>query len=159
MANLRDLGMALRAFEESVGTIGPRRAAEAITAELQDAGPAWTGTFRNAWRILPGEATGVPSIARLGVYEPGDRPNPVPVQRQRVPPVSFGTRFSSVFTKNKTLYTITNLALYREVAMDLVPGRAPPRTAPQDWFITYLGGGALDRTLTVAMDSALRGIL
>lgn len=155
--NLGDLLLALRATEEAIGTIGPRRAAERICAELQDAGPAWTGTFRNAWRIAPGDQDIPVSIARpVGYVRGQQRPTPQPVVRQKVPPVSLGRRFFAVFGKNKTLYTIGNASEHRLIAMDLVPGRQPPKTAPRNWFETYVKAGGLQRSINVELGRAIQ---
>jgi hypothetical protein len=157
MAGLGDLVRGLRAIEESVATTAPRRIAERVTAEVQDAGPAWSGTFRNAWRILPGDQSPAPSIASPGTYTPGDKPDPSPVIRQKVPVVGLGRRFKAAFTTTKTLYTIANLAEYRLTAMDLQPSpRAVARTAPRDWFATYLQGGQLNQTAQVILDEEIR---
>lgn len=157
---LGDLLVALRATEEAIGTIGPRRAAERIAAELQDVGPAWTGTFRNAWRIAPGDQDVPVSIARPVGYVPGQqRPTPQPVARQKVPPVGLGRRFSAVFTKNKTLYTIGNASEHRLIAMDLVPGRRLPSTPPRkprNWFETYVKAGGLERSINVELSRAIK---
>ena len=54
-------------------------------------------------------------------------------------------------------YTIGNLTEYRNVAMDLVPGRtemAREISAPQDWYRTYVEGGALTSTLQAAVSTA-----
>jgi hypothetical protein len=157
MAGLKDLMRNLRAVEESVATIAPRRIAGRVTAELQDAGPKWSGTFRNAWRILPGEQSPVPSIASPGTYQVGDRPDPVPVIRQTVPPLGFGSRFRAILTTKKTLYTIANLAQHRLTAMDLEPSpRVRAVTAPRDWFATYLQGGQFGQTAQVILDEEIR---
>lgn len=52
---------------------------------------------------------------------------------------------------NKTVAIVSNGAPHNLIAMDLVPGRwkgsMPPNTAPQDWYLTYVNGGELDRTV------------
>lgn len=157
MAGLGDLLRGIRAFEESVATTAPRRIAERVTAEVQDAGPAWSGTFRNAWRILPGDQSPPPSIRSPGTYQVGDRPDPAPVIRQTVPPLGFGSRFKAALGTKKTLYTIANLAEHRLTAMDLQPSpRTRAVTAPRDWFATYLQGGQFDRTAQVILDEEIR---
>jgi hypothetical protein len=47
-------------------------------------------------------------------------------------------------------YTIGNRMEYRNIAMDLVPGRVEDgkrNTAPQDWYILYVEGGLLRKRL------------
>jgi hypothetical protein len=153
----RRLAQDLEALGESIVTTAPRRIAERVTAELQDTGPAWSGTFRNAWRILPGDQSPAPSIASPGTYTPGDKPDPSPVIRQKVPALRLGRALKAAFTTTKTLYTIANLAEHRLTAMDLQPSpRAVARTAPRDWFATYLQGGQLNQTAQVILDEEIR---
>ena len=54
-------------------------------------------------------------------------------------------------------YTIGNLTKYRNVALDLVPGRteqAREISAPQDWYRTYVEGGTMQKRLGVAVAKA-----
>ena len=149
----------IAAFEESIGTAAPRRIAERVAAELQDAGPNWTGEFMNAWRIAPGDQDIPATIGRAPA--PKDQTpayNPAEPIRQRVPPVSLSRRFGSVFTNNKTIYTIGNASRHRLVAMDLSPRdmREPPRTAPFGWFETYMQGGQFRQSASVELSRAIR---
>jgi hypothetical protein len=155
---LIDLIATLGAIEEAVATRAPRQIAEQTVRELQEAGPAWSGTFRNAWRINPGDTPVAATVGRPAgfTYEPGDVPDPEPQREIKVPSLGFGRRFVATATTNKTLYTIGNAAKHRMLAMDLEPGREPPRTAPQDWFETYMNGGAFGRTVRVRLDQAIR---
>jgi hypothetical protein len=153
------LALTLGAIEESVATRAPRQIAEQVVADLQKAGPVWTGTFRNAWRINAGDTPVAATVDRIGgyQYDPDDsQPDPVAARRITVPALGFGPRFKASLSKQKTLYTIGNAAKYRLLAMDLVPGRNPPRTAPQDWFLTYMDGGAFTRTVQVRLDRAIQ---
>ena len=154
---LTDLLLTLRAIEESVGTRGPRMAAERIVEELQERSPAWTGTFRNSWRIAPGDQDVPVSVLAPTGYKKGDpRPDPIKPAKQTVPPLSVGTRFRAVASKNKTLYTIGNASEHRLIAMDLVPGRNPAIKPPRNWFTTYMDGGAFERAISVEMSKAIR---
>ena len=49
---------------------GPKRAAERIVAELQQAGPSWTGKFSNSWQIQ------TPTRLVKGTGQPGE-PKPL----------------------------------------------------------------------------------
>ena len=154
---LNNLLATLVAFEETVALKVPADIAEQTVRELQDAGPAWSGTFRNAWRITPGDTPVAPTVGRPGgfTYEPGDVPDPEPRRDITVPLVGLVRRTQAVATGG-TIYTIGNAARHRMLAMDLEPGREPPRTAPQDWFETYMRGGAFERTVRVRLDRAIR---
>ena len=50
----------------------------------------------------------------------------------------------------QTVAIISNGAPHALIAMDLIPGRwgeGKNNTAPQDWYLTYINGGELDRTV------------
>ena len=60
--------------------------------------------------------------------------------------------------------TIGNVMEYRNIALDLIPGRTPKNgnTAPQDWYVGYAQGtglkNALKRaTLKAANDPKVKG--
>ena len=59
--------------------------------------------------------------------------------------------------KKNVGYTIGNRTVYRNIALDLVPGRtekAREISAPQDWYRTYIEGGSLRDTLAAAVGAA-----
>jgi len=138
MANdLTALSKGLEAIRTRLAPDFSREYATRITAGLQDAGPVDSGTFRNGWRILPGNKTAAPSIS---VPKGGDT---APVQRQTPPP----TAPVRPNAKEQTLYSITNVAEHGNIAADLIPGRITPDTkkptARQDWFLTFISGGKM----------------
>jgi hypothetical protein len=45
---------------------GPKRAAERVVRELQQAGPSWTGKFSNSWQIE------TPTATTKGDGQPGE---------------------------------------------------------------------------------------
>ena len=155
---LKELGTYLRAVEESVATGAARRSAERIVKELQEEGPAWSGTFRNSWRIVPGDQS-VPATIAAPPYKPGDkRPEAIKPAPVKVPPLGFGFRANRGPLGQKpggVLYTIGNASRHRLIAMDLVPGRIPPRTAPSDWFETYMRGGGFRKAVQTSLDAAI----
>lgn len=152
---------------------GPRRAAERVIRELQDAGPAWSGEFSNSWQLT------TPFTTVKGTGSPGAP------QRIIAPAFTGRQATSSILRtatlKNKIVFTISNFAKHAEIATDIKPGvfinpgTAPlkpvektgkrqkgirglltgtggnQRTAPLDWFTLYVKAGKLDKAIEIAM--------
>lgn len=150
---------------------GPKRAAEKIVRDLQEKGPAWSGSFSNSWQIE------TPTGIKAGTGAPG-RPTPL------IAPTLTGQQVTkSLLLKNKIVFTISNFSKYADIATDMAPGvfinpgTAPikpvegtgkrqkgirgllagqggnQRTAPLDWFSIYLKAGAIDKAIQVAMET------
>ena len=130
-----------------------QKAAEQIVLDLKEIGPYWTGTFEESWVVRPGDVR-IPATTRAVERTPFPKPrrvNPIKVDKP--------TGRKSVF------FTIGNTTQYRNVALDLLPGRIKAggnETAPQDWFRTYVEGGNLRLTLQqvtkrTAQDPKIRG--
>jgi hypothetical protein len=156
--NLGDLAKRLDRLAGSALTAGIARAAEGIVSDLQNAGPDWTGDFKNAWTIVPG-AQEVPATIPRRPAPPGAAFPPRGNQATaRVPSPFLGN--SAV--DGQVVATIGNRTQYREIAMDLDPDRArwkgsiPPNTAARDWYTTYLQGDGLGRRLQVEVDGQIR---
>ena len=125
-----------------------QQAAEQIVLDLKEIGPYWTGDFEEAWVVKAG-STSI-SANRRGVPT---RPKE-PYQRQ-ITPVSVPPAQG----RKNVEYTIGNEMVYRNVAMDLEPGRIKVggnETAEQDWYRTYVEGGNLRLTLQQATDRAAK---
>lgn len=157
---------------------GPKRCAEKVVRDLQEAGPAWTGKFSNSWQIEAPDKT-VKGTGAEGAPQPLVAP---PLTGQQV------TR--SILTTEKVVFGISNFSPYADQATDLAPyippaegeleddtplkpveyGRRPVggkrgelkgsggnrRTAPLDWFTEYVRGGNLDKAVQIQMDKAMR---
>ena len=164
---------------------GPKRAAERIVAELQQAGPSWTGKFSNSWQIQ------TPTRLVKGTGQPGE-PKPLSTPSLRGREVS-----RSFISKNSVVFTISNFSPHTLEAIDAVEhdrsywkrptpepttqlglskwevagpradvsyrgqigggneGNNSSRTAPLDWFATY-ASAQLDRAIQIEMDSAIQ---
>jgi len=150
---------------------GPKRAAEKIVRDLQERGPAWTGSFSNSWQIA------TPTGIKGGTGAAG-KP-----QRVYTPPLTGRQVALAIGTKNKVVFTISNFSPYADIATDMSPGMfinpgtdpikpiekkgkrqkgirglltgqgGNQRTAPMDWFSIYLKAGAIDKAIQVAMQS------
>lgn len=156
---------------------GPKRCAELVVRELQEAGPAWTGKFSNSWQIQ------APDRTTRGTGAAG-APTPIYTPSLRGQQVA-----RSFFSTNKIVFRISNFSLYADQATDLVPfnpkefqdktplkpveyGRRPVggtrgefqgdggnrRTAKPDWFTAYARAGNLNKAVQITMDAALRSM-
>jgi hypothetical protein len=87
---------------------GPKRAAERLVSELQQAGPSWTGQFSNSWQIQ------TPTRLVKGTAQPGE---PVPL---RTPSLRGREVTRSFATKNSVVFTISNFSPHAAEAIDAV---------------------------------------
>jgi len=183
--NLENLSKDLDAFVASATLIGPIEAAETIVAELQYAGPLWTGRFANSWQIIGPQGQTAKGTGRPGTTQP--------VKFIAAP--FTGPQAAAVFLRklvgNKVVFNISNFATgpdgpYALKAMDIQEGKfeypgiepikkatrgvrtgeyrgnvvptptGPNRiTAPQDWYANYVRGGGLDKAVRLTMDKEL----
>jgi len=150
VVNLENLALALT-------STGPANVAEGIVKDLQDEGPAWTGQFRNGWVIEPGDVT-IAASKKNTFEKPPAEANPEARRRIKAPPTSVGGE--RIINSDKVFFTVGNEMEYRDIALDLVPGRIKGKraTAPQDWFTTYMQAGGLNRRMNVEIDAALKSV-
>ena len=115
-------------------------AAREITKDLKERGPYWSGHFESQWVVERGNVT-IPADSehpdtpsqRWRDHDAGTNPQP---RRQTLVQIP----------QNASQLTIGNRAAYRDIAMDLLPGRFSVdknNTAPADWFVTYTQAGGL----------------
>ena len=130
----------LREYMEEVTQVTAREAALGIVADLIFQSPWYSGHFARNWEVRVGDVR-IPADR-----EPADyTQRQVRTQRQVIdPPVVPSLRGTG--SKKNVGYTIGNRATYRNIALDLEPGRvenALEISAPQDWYRTYVQGPAL----------------
>jgi hypothetical protein len=150
-----------------------RLAAVEIMNGLADAGPAWSGEFRDSWVAIPFG----PSARSIsgGSY---------PYQINDIP--EYPLTVKEVARAKK--YEIKNVAEYAAIALDIEPGEKFMRigepikpiiesgtrsggirgavstdaegratsTAPQDWYFTYIQGGAMAQALQDGVQLAIK---
>jgi hypothetical protein len=117
---------------------------------LKEIGPYWSGTFEESWVVERG-------FKQIGATTPPPPRLPTP-NRHRITPVVIPAYKQpgnprGLF-KSPVQYTIENTTTYREIAMDLVPGRIKPggrETAPANWYRTFMDGGAFDALVRKAV--------
>ena len=117
-----------------------------IVKDLQVLGPWYSGTFATNWVVRLGEVRIPATVTRTpeswwikGKYpvvaeKPGDTQKSMPGPLGGVPPAK---------GRKSIIYTIGNRTAYRNIAMDLEPGRFDPNkenTAGQDWYLLYADG-------------------
>jgi len=120
-------------------------AAKEIATDLKKNGPYWSGHFESQWVVVPG-AVDIPATS--------DHDG----NRDRKP----RTTTSIDIPKGHKRLTIGNRAKYRDIALDLLPGRVKDgknNTAPQDWFVTYTQGGGIRNALQRAIRKARKSRL
>ncbi len=138
MAGLRLRGLYARV--DGLTQVLAREAATQIGQTLAKISPQYSGEFADHWEIKVGN---VPIYAET----PAIKPRPTARQPRRSPilpvaPSLKGISFSGTPLSGKNVeYSIGNTMEYRDIAMDLVPGRverAKELSAPQDWYVLYL---------------------
>jgi hypothetical protein len=157
----------------------PAAAAEKVVAELQERGPAWTGRFSNSWQISS-ESRVVSGTGQEG--PPQKLSAPLLSGRELLfkPVVKY--TISNFASGPQGPYALVAMDLQEGTFIN--PGTPPlkpfdrgtrtsgtrgqltasatgpnRRTAPLDWFSTYVQGGQIDKAVRVSFDQALRGIL
>lgn len=166
---------------------GTKRAAERVVTDLQHEGPSWTGTFSNSWQIAegtkviagdkqPGEPRPInfPAISASsrkfgkqdtitfsilntspyrdlamdkveGVFiRPADAP---------VPQTQLGLAKWDVLTEGRRANT------KRGQAGGGNPQQTSSRTAPLDWYTTYVSSGRIQKAVQSELDASVRRVL
>ena len=147
----------LQTWVENIKNEVSQETAREIVKDLQWLGPWYSGDFGNNWVVRSGNV----SIGATRERRPGFKflapnakiPNSKPGTDQSQMPGPAGGVPRPKGRKSIT-YTIGNRMKYRNIAMDLEPGRvAQPgetpkaNTAGQDWYILYVEGGLLKARL------------
>lgn len=136
------------AYVDRVKNVTAEEAAKLIVEELQKEGPAYTGEFRNAWKVEPGVGKSIPAVKETK-YSSKERKAfrfKGPVAREDIDVPKLTGRGSNG-------YTIGNVMNYRNIALDLVPGRykqGKKNTADPDWYLVFVEGGKLRDILEAA---------
>ena len=127
--------LGVREYLEEVTQVTAQTAAKEIVADLIFLSPWYSGHFANNWEVRVGD-----------VKIPADSAPPPKEQRKRrttrqQPKIPTVPSLRGTGPKKNVGYTIGNRATYRNVAMDLVPGRVEKAleiSAPQDWYVNYV---------------------
>ena len=139
-----------RVWLDNIKQTTAKAAAEEIVKDLITLGPWYSGQFAQNWVVRPGDvrvpATVTPDRSIKTIRESADSILPV------VPSLR-GTG------KKPIGYTIANRVTYRDVALDLVPGRTEDKSKGSafayDWYRVYAEAGKLRNTLEKATGIAV----
>lgn len=157
---------------------GLQASANAVVRDLQKVGPTWTGEFQNSWEIATSSKVSSGSGA-AGPAETIKAPLLTNDEFKFKPEIKY-----YIANKSKHADIALDIVPYvKELDEDVKFGK--PRgnkpikygtrpeggrrgelegsgsnrsTAPLDWYVTYLRAGNLDKTISLYMDQALRGI-
>lgn len=139
--------------------LASRNAAHKITLGVKEVGPYWTGQFEENWIIETGQVVIPPQLPDKSIInkngaieykgveyrEPGEKQITEPF----VPPPN-GLKG----------YTIGNVMEYAPEACDLKPGvrtgNFAQQTAREDWFVSYIKGGEMQKDLGLAVDQMMK---
>jgi hypothetical protein len=164
------LGQNLDRLAVAAFSRGPARASEDIVVDLQEAGPVWTGKFANSWQI---ETTDGRRTAGSGA---GGTPRRIsaPLLSGRgflVDEVRYTiSNFSGYADAARDLVEsdyidpgvdpLKNVERGERVSGyrgDLILDEDGPnrRTAPLDWYSTYIQGGYIEKTIRLNLDYEL----
>lgn len=156
-----------------------REAAEQTVRELQEAGPVWSGEFANSWVIETSGGSKSGGSGAKTTPQPVVGPFLSGAELYRKPEVKYTiynvARHAGIaidyeqgnFFRPKAFPTPLQESLnpnaieYGKRSANIrgnldKSGKGNTRTAPLDWYDTYLKGGGIDRTIKVAMDRAFR---
>lgn len=165
---------------------GPKRAAERVVRELQQEGPSWTGRFSNSWQIAgPDRVTkgdGQPGEPRP-IYTPSIRGTSAVRTFLGKDKVVFTiSNFSEHSDLARDLVTgnfyrptetpqtqlglrkweVVNEGRRRNIRRGQIgggtAGNESSRTAPLDWFTTYVQAGKVNEAVRIEMDAAMSSL-
>ena len=161
MAKLIDLIKKLDRMAATTFDIAAQTAASNVVQDLRRLGPWWSGEFAKNWEIRIDED--IPADRRPSDESPwGYQEYEDILARQTsraelpriIPPDVTGRQ-----ALQKGRYVIGNRMSYRDIAQDLIPGRIKVEgggTADQDWYTTYVFGGALNESIKLSVVPVLQ---
>lgn len=153
--------------------LGVARSTQGVVKELQEQGPAWSGRFSNSWEIATASkvssgtgATGKPqhlTAPILTVDEFKRKPsikyliaNKSPYADVALDLVESTFRYPGFEPIKAAEKGKRTSGIRGDLSLDTSGSNR--RTAPLDWYATYLRGGKIDRAIALYMDDALRGV-
>jgi hypothetical protein len=178
-----ELGLLVRNLEilvTGVLSIGIKSSAEKIVSDLQKAGPSWTGSFSNSYQVAtssgvtggtgqPGEARPINVLVLTGKellldgvkYTISNTSDHADVALDLVSRSDFERPGGKPQTAQgmaaweKSDEGRTKPSLRGEIGGGDTRGESS-RTAPLDWYDTYLKGAGIEKTIKLQMDRAFQ---
>ena len=142
----------LTAWVDNIKNTVSQETARDIVKDLQYLGPWYSGEFAENWVVRLGQTSIGATKKRPNSFNflnpDAAIPNSKPGGRDAMPGPAGGVPRPK--GRKSIFYTIGNRMEYRNIALDLVPGRFDKNkrnTAPQDWYVLYTEGGLLRRRL------------
>ena len=148
----------LTTWVENIKNELSQETAREIVKDLQYLGPWYSGEFGKNWVVRAGQTSIGATKKRPNSFNflnpDADTPNSKPLDDEGKPSRSAMPGPAGGVPRPKgrksIFYTIGNRMEYRNIALDLVPGRFDKNkrnTAPQDWYVLYAEGGLLRKRL------------
>jgi len=140
----RELDRFLKREVAKTANSAVRNAALTVVNDLQTIGPYWDGLFYNAWEVREGTVD-IPADQQGEEWKSGDTPDAHPRKGSFTLDDIPNPRVT--YKSEPLTLTIGNRMEYRDIALDLKPGRIKKEgggTADQDWYTTYYAGGEMD---------------
>lgn len=153
--------------------LGAARSAQGVVKDLQELGPAWSGEFSNSWEIASASkvssGSGSPGAPQrllapvLTVDEYKFKPEVKYYIANKAPHADVALDLVESSYRYPGFEPIKKAERGNRVSGirgDLsVSGNGPNRrTAPLDWYTTYIRGGTIDKRISFYMDEALRNV-
>ena len=154
----------IRKYVDNIKNTVSQETARDIVKDLQFLGPWYSGEFSTNWVVRLGDVTIGATKERKPAswYETGQYGIVAtkPASRDAMPGPDGGVPRPK--GRKSIIYTIGNRMKYRNIAMDLVPGRfgkGKNNTAGQDWYLLYADGanGLLARRIRQNTQRAVQG--
>ena len=171
--NFMDLAKKLEAGFLAPFIVGVAQSAQAVVKDLQEQGPAWSGEFSNSWEIASASkvssGTGAPGAPQrllapvLSVDEYKYKPEVKYYIANKAPHADVALDLVESTYRYPGFEPIKKAEKGNRISglrgdLSLTSTGSNRRTAPLDWYTTYLRGGALDKRISIYMDQALRNV-
>ena len=125
---------------------GVQEAAEQVVFDLKRAGPYYSGVFETLWQVNAGNYAVKPNVAN-------------PLEVPKTPAARSYTEAEVPESPKLAGYTIGNRAKYRLYAMDILGdplrGDKQGRTAPKNWYETYINS-KMRRVVNTSIQNVFR---
>ena len=153
--------------------LGVAQSAQAVVRDLQELGPAWSGEFSNSWEIASASkvssgsgAAGSPQrllAPILTVKEFKFKPELKYYIANKAPHADVALDLvegSFIYPGSEPIKTAQRGKRASGIRGDLSITSSGPnrRTAPLDWYTTYVRGGSIDKRISTYMDQSLRSV-
>jgi len=153
--------------------LGAARAAQGVVKDLQELGPAWSGEFSNSWEIASASkvtsgtgSSGAPQRILAPILTPNEykfKPEVKYYIANKAPHADVALDLVESRYRYPGFEPIKEAERGNRITglrgdLDLSTNGPNRRTAPLDWYATYINGGRINKTVSLYMDEALRNV-